>query len=289
MLYKLDAVKYDAAYRSAVARLDNAKRTLARLEPLVPQARRRAAGRRQRALGARVGAGRGRRGEERPRRHRDSRRDRGPGRSRASRARRARDRPGRPADDDRRARSGLRDVPSVVAAAARVAAAIRKRGRCSLRRDEREQWRAAQRNRRARRASRRLAASARRHVNFMAPSLDSASGTQEFRAEFTNGDRRLLPGQFVRVRLEGFARVERARRSAARGAAGTRAAVRLRRRRGRHRRRARREPGPWSGSLWIIDSGLVAGDRVVVDGMQKVAPGRVVKPGARSIRRPRRR
>ncbi len=36
--------------------------------------------------------------------------------------------------------------------------------------------------------------------------------------------------------------------------------------------------GPWSGSLWIIDSGLSAGDRVVVDGMQKVAPGRVVKP-----------
>jgi membrane fusion protein (multidrug efflux system) len=37
-------------------------------------------------------------------------------------------------------------------------------------------------------------------------------------------------------------------------------------------------PGPWSGNLWIIDSGLAAGDRVVVDGIQKVAPGRVVKP-----------
>src|SRR6185437_3497956 len=37
ILYKLDVVKYDAAYRSAVARLDNAKRTLARLEPLVPK------------------------------------------------------------------------------------------------------------------------------------------------------------------------------------------------------------------------------------------------------------
>src|SRR5581483_10259598 len=37
VLYKLDQVKYDAAYRSAVARLDNAKRTLARLEPLLPK------------------------------------------------------------------------------------------------------------------------------------------------------------------------------------------------------------------------------------------------------------
>jgi membrane fusion protein (multidrug efflux system) len=36
--------------------------------------------------------------------------------------------------------------------------------------------------------------------------------------------------------------------------------------------------GSWSGTLWLIDSGLVAGDRVVVDGVQKVAPGRVVKP-----------
>jgi membrane fusion protein (multidrug efflux system) len=37
-------------------------------------------------------------------------------------------------------------------------------------------------------------------------------------------------------------------------------------------------PGQWSGNLWIIESGLAAGDRVVVDGIQKVAPGRVVKP-----------
>ena len=36
--------------------------------------------------------------------------------------------------------------------------------------------------------------------------------------------------------------------------------------------------GQWSGNLWIIESGLTAGDRVIVDGIQKVAPGRVVKP-----------
>jgi membrane fusion protein (multidrug efflux system) len=36
--------------------------------------------------------------------------------------------------------------------------------------------------------------------------------------------------------------------------------------------------GQWSGNLWIIESGLTAGDRVVVDGIQKIAPGRVVKP-----------
>ena len=94
-------VRYDAAYRAAVARLDNAKRTVARLEPLVPKRARRAAGRRQRALGARVGAGRGRCREEGSRRHGHPRRDRRAGRTRAARARRARHGPGGSAHDDR--------------------------------------------------------------------------------------------------------------------------------------------------------------------------------------------
>jgi membrane fusion protein (multidrug efflux system) len=37
------------------------------------------------------------------------------------------------------------------------------------------------------------------------------------------------------------------------------------------------QPGQWSGSLWIIDKGLSPGDRVVVDGIQKAAPGRPVR------------
>lgn len=115
-------------------------------------------------------------------------------------------------------------------------------------------------------------------INFMAPSLDSASGTEEFRAKFDNADHRLVPGQFVRVRLEGFARASALavpQRAVQQGlgrqfvyvvGAGDTVAARD------------VQPGPWSGSLWIIDSGLSRGDRVVVDGVQKVAPGRVVKP-----------
>jgi membrane fusion protein (multidrug efflux system) len=34
----------------------------------------------------------------------------------------------------------------------------------------------------------------------------------------------------------------------------------------------------WVGERWLIDSGLVAGDRVIVDGLQKVRPGGVAKP-----------
>jgi membrane fusion protein (multidrug efflux system) len=38
------------------------------------------------------------------------------------------------------------------------------------------------------------------------------------------------------------------------------------------------ETGPWSDGQWIIDRGLAAGDQVIVDGIQKVAPGRTAKP-----------
>jgi multidrug efflux pump subunit AcrA (membrane-fusion protein) len=38
------------------------------------------------------------------------------------------------------------------------------------------------------------------------------------------------------------------------------------------------QTGPWSDGEWIIEQGLSAGDRVVVDGLQKAIPGRPVKP-----------
>jgi membrane fusion protein, multidrug efflux system len=36
--------------------------------------------------------------------------------------------------------------------------------------------------------------------------------------------------------------------------------------------------GPLEGDSWIIESGLAAGDRVIVDGLQKARPGSPVKP-----------
>ena len=116
------------------------------------------------------------------------------------------------------------------------------------------------------------------HLTFVAPSLDSATGTQEFRATFENHDRLLLPGQFVNVRLSGFSRSNALavpQRAVQQGlgrqfvyvvSAGDTVVARD------------VKTGPWSGSLWIIDDGLKAGDRVIVDGLQKAAPGRVVKP-----------
>jgi membrane fusion protein (multidrug efflux system) len=281
VLYKLDVVRYDAAYRSAVARLDNAKRTVARLEPLVPK-------------------------------HAVAQQDVDNARSELEAAQAAADAAKKDLDD-----TVIRAEISGLVGRARLELGARVTGPADLLTtiDElnpvyvtfhpsSQQLLAWQQDPQARAL---LAADSRNastgagttrsggvvvravlpdgsvlpragHINFMAPSLDSASGTQEFRAQFANPDRRLLPGQFVRVRLEGFSRssaIAVPQRAVQQGlgrqfvyVVGVGDTVTAR----------DVNPGPWSGSLWIIDSGLAAGDRVVVDGIQKVAPGRVVKP-----------
>jgi membrane fusion protein (multidrug efflux system) len=115
-------------------------------------------------------------------------------------------------------------------------------------------------------------------LDFVAPSLDATTGTQEFRAEFRNPDRVLLPGQFVRVRLSGFVRDSAfaVPQRAVQQALGRQFVYVV----GRGDTVTSRDvqPGPWSGSRWIIEKGLANGDRVVVDGAQKTAPGGRVRP-----------
>ena len=115
-------------------------------------------------------------------------------------------------------------------------------------------------------------------LDFVAPALDATTGTQEFRAVFDNPDRLLMPGQFVRVRLLGFTR-ERAiavpERAVQTGlgrqfvyVVGKGDTVQTR----------DVQTGPWAGGQWIIERGLEPGDRVVVDGIQKIMPGRPARP-----------
>lgn len=117
-------------------------------------------------------------------------------------------------------------------------------------------------------------------LDYIDPVLEQGTGTQEFRARFANGDRQLVPGQFVRVRLSGIAQrdaiaipqravqQQMGRRLVYLAGPGDTVQVRD------------IVVGPWTGDRWIIDSGLVAGDRVIVDGFQKTGPGAVVKPVA---------
>ena len=115
-------------------------------------------------------------------------------------------------------------------------------------------------------------------LDYLAPALDPATGTQEFRASFASADRLLVPGQFVRVRLSGFTR-DRAfavPQRAVQQSLGRQFVYVV----GPGDTVATRDvqPGPWTGGRWIIEKGLSAGDRVVVDGLQKVAAGRPVRP-----------
>jgi membrane fusion protein (multidrug efflux system) len=117
-------------------------------------------------------------------------------------------------------------------------------------------------------------------LDFIAPALNAATGTQEFRAVFRNADRLLTPGEFVRVRLLGFERdsaMAIPQRAVQTGlgrqfvyVVSVGDTVRIR----------DVTTGPWSDGEWIIEQGLALGDRVVVDGLQKAVPGRPVKPVA---------
>jgi membrane fusion protein, multidrug efflux system len=117
-------------------------------------------------------------------------------------------------------------------------------------------------------------------IGFVDPVVDPQTGTQEYRAEFANPDRLLLPGQFARVRLLGLVRdsaivvPQRAvvqqlgRQSVYVVGRGDTVSVRD------------VKATDWTGGDWLIETGLKAGDRVVVDGLQKVGPGRVVRATA---------
>jgi membrane fusion protein (multidrug efflux system) len=117
-------------------------------------------------------------------------------------------------------------------------------------------------------------------LNFVAPAVDPATGTQEFRALFKNPDYLLVPGQFVEVRLTGFTQDSALAipQRAIQQALGRQFVLVV----GPGDTVVSRDvqPGLWSGNLWIIDKGLSPGDRVVVDGVQKAAPGRPVRPVA---------
>ncbi len=106
-----------------------------------------------------------------------------------------------------------------------------------------------------------------------------ATGTSDARAEVANPDGRLRPGQFVRAVLKGAVRPDAIavpQRAVMEGPQGKLVYV--------VGAEGKAEPRPvvvgeWSGKDWIIESGLKAGDKVIVDGLVKVFPGAPVQVG----------
>ena len=108
--------------------------------------------------------------------------------------------------------------------------------------------------------------------------LRTATGTRDVRVVFPNHERALLPGQFVKVRFVGALRTDvvlvpqRAFQVGPEGPTvyvlGDENKVELR----------RIQATGWEGDRWLVEGGLRAGERVVIDGLQKLSPGIAVKP-----------
>ncbi len=114
----------------------------------------------------------------------------------------------------------------------------------------------------------------------MAPSVDPSTGTLAARAIFANKDRLLLPGYFVRVSVPVERDVEAVLVPDIALAAdqGGRYVLVV----GQDDIVEERHvvPGPSEGALRVIESGLRAGEQVIVGGNLRAVPGRKVEPQA---------
>ncbi|WP_111494696.1 efflux RND transporter periplasmic adaptor subunit [Marinobacter bohaiensis] len=116
-------------------------------------------------------------------------------------------------------------------------------------------------------------------VDFIDNQLDASTGTLQYRAVMANPDGRFRPGQFARVSMP-VSRLEHALM------VDQKAVLTDQDRRyvyvvGEDDTVSRRniEPGRRSGELLVVENGLEAGDRVVVNGLQKILmPGMQVHP-----------
>jgi membrane fusion protein (multidrug efflux system) len=114
-------------------------------------------------------------------------------------------------------------------------------------------------------------------LDFTDVRVSTQTGTSDARAELPNPEGLLQPGQFVRVQLAGAARPNAIlvpQRAVLEGPKGKFVYVVN----AESKAEARPvEVGEWMGDAWTINSGLKAGDKVVVDGVMKIGPGAPVK------------
>lgn len=114
-------------------------------------------------------------------------------------------------------------------------------------------------------------------LNFSDVRVSGNTGTAETRAEIPNPTGLLRPGQFVRVTLNGAQRPNAIlvpQRAVLQGPQGRFVYVVN----GEGKAEIRPvQVGDWVGEMWVIESGLASGDKVIVDGVMKIGPGAPVK------------
>ena len=121
-------------------------------------------------------------------------------------------------------------------------------------------------------------------VNFVDARVNTQTGTTETRAEFPNPGNLLRAGEFVRITLSGAVRpnvIVVPQRAVLEGPTGKFVYI--------ANAESKAEPRPvevgaWTTDGWIINSGLKAGERVIIDGMAKIfvpgSPVSIIDPAA---------
>lgn len=121
-------------------------------------------------------------------------------------------------------------------------------------------------------------------INFVNPGIDEKTGTLKLRAVFPNPENKLMPGQFVRLLLEGIIRKDAIviPQEAVMQSANGSVVYRI-------NNQGIVEAVPVELGLstpdgdWIIDEGLKAGDVVIVNGIMKVRAGAPAKAEIKTI------
>jgi membrane fusion protein (multidrug efflux system) len=108
--------------------------------------------------------------------------------------------------------------------------------------------------------------------------VDSKTGTLEMQATFPNPQGAILPGQFGRVRIRVKERSDAILipQRAVQELQGMQSVLTV----GPENKVLARSivTSDRTGDMWVVEQGLKAGDRVIVEGLQKAQPGAIVDP-----------
>ena len=110
-------------------------------------------------------------------------------------------------------------------------------------------------------------------LDLLEPGLRTETSSRQTRITFPNPNRTLLPGQFVKVRFTGDTKTDAIlipQRAVLQGPQGPFVFVVNQEEKIEIRDVAAAD---WKGDQWLIDRGLSAGDRVVVNGLMQIGPG----------------
>lgn len=116
-------------------------------------------------------------------------------------------------------------------------------------------------------------------INFVNPSIDTSTGTIKLRAVFPNPEKRLRPGQFMRLTVEGLERTNAMTVPQEAIMQGSKGSYVYKVNDKNQVEMVNVTTGiatPDGG--WIIDNGLNVGDKVVVNNLMKIRSGMTVNP-----------